>query len=99
MQRHREDGDAVSAKKNIDWDAVDGIDDPRVSLREIARRVGCSHAAVEQARGKRSRLEEENANLRRLLVEVREAYEECDNVDCSERLENALHAVQEVLRG
>ena len=57
----------MSAKKNIDWDNVDGIDDAKVSLRSIAKRVGCSHAAVEQARGKRARLEEENANLRRVL--------------------------------
>ena len=90
----------MSAKKNIDWDAVDGIDDAKVSLRVIAKRVGCSHAAVEQARGKRSRLEEENANLRRVLGNVVEVLAV---VKCFNGLDGAgvvmLEEAEEVLRG
>ena len=59
----------MSAKKNIDWDAVDGIDDAKVSLRSIAKRVGCSHAAVEQARAKRK---EQRSLARELTTSIKE---------------------------
>jgi hypothetical protein len=37
-------------KKHIDWDAVEGIDDPSVPLRVVAERAGCSHPTVWQMR-------------------------------------------------